>query len=298
MRASIRSTISALALVTTTVALIAPPAPAFAQKGDKKKLAKEYVDAGLAAQEAGDYDGAIELYQKAYALVPHPILHFNIGQAHRLAGRDEEARASYEAYLDADPEGAKVKEARSFLKEIEARLAVKRRQEEEAARKAAEEQARSDAEAEALRKKQEEEALTRGTPERDPPAEEETPVPEVVEKDTGGGGGGGWKRPTGIVVGSLGVVSLGVGVYFGLEAKKLSDELSQPGAQFDPAKEADGEAAERNMFITVGAGAALLTTGLVLFVLGGGGGDDAESSVSWTPVIGRDYDGLALSGRF
>jgi tetratricopeptide (TPR) repeat protein len=277
------------------VALIAPPAPAFAQKGDKKKLAKEYVDAGLAAQEAGDYDGAIELYQKAYALVPHPILHFNIGQAHRLAGRDEEARASYEAYLDADPKGAKVKEAKSFLKEIEARLTVKRRQDEEAARKAAEEQARRDAEAEALRKQQEEEAKTRPPP----PDEEivETPVPEDPEGGGGGGGGGGWKRPTGIVVGSLGVVSLGVGVFFGLKAKSLSDELSEPGAMFDPAKVSDGEAAERNMFITVGAGAALVTTGIVLFVLGGGG-DDKESSVSWTPVVGGDYDGLALSGRF
>jgi hypothetical protein len=155
----------------------------------------------------------------------------------------------------------------------------------------------SSSEAEALRKKQEEEALTKGTPERDPPEEEETPVPEVEEDTGGGGGGGGWKRPTGIVVGSVGVVSLGVGVFFGLKAKGLSDELSEPGAQFDPAKEADGEAAERNMFITVGAGAALITTGIVLFVLGGGGGDE-ESSVSWTPVVGADHAGVAFSGAF
>ena len=291
MRASIRSTISAILLATTTVALVAPPAPAFAQKGDKKKLAKEYVDAGLAAQEAGDYDGAIELYQKAYELVPHPILHFNIGQAHRLAGRDEEARTSYEAYLEADPKGAKVKEAKSFLKEIEARLTVKRRQEEEAARKAAEEQARRDAEAEELRKQQEADAA------KQPPPEDEkeiigTPPPEEPE-----GGGGGWKRPTGIVVGSLGVVSLGVGVFFGLKAKSLSDELSEPGAQFDPGKVSDGEAAERNMFITAGAGAALVTTGIILYVLGAGGSDQ-ESSVGVTPVLGGDYDGLALGGRF
>jgi tetratricopeptide (TPR) repeat protein len=297
MRASIRSTISAIALATTTVAMIAPPAPAFAQKGDKKKQAKAYVDAGLAAQEAGDYDEAIELYKKAYELVPHPVLFFNIGQAHRLAGRDEEAQTSYEAYLEAEPKGAKAKEAQSFLKEIEARLVVKRRKEQEAARLAAEEQARRDAEAEALRKKQEEEALTRGTPERDPP-EEETPVPDVEDDTGGGGGGGGWKRPTGIVVGSLGVVSLGVGVFFGLKAKSLSDELSGPGAVFDPGKVSDGEAAERNMFITVGAGAALVTTGIVLFVLGGGGGGESESSVGFTPVLGGDYDGLALSGRF
>ena len=292
MRASIRSTTRAalarIVLGTTAAAVVAAPAaPAFAQKKiDKKKQAKEYVDAGLAAQAGGDYDGAVIFYQKAYDLVPHPVLHFNIGQAHRLAGRDEEALAAYQAYLEAEPGGVKAKEARGFVKEIEARLAVKRKQEaEEAARRAAEEEAR---------RKQEEEARKALPPDPEPEPEPE-PEPDPEPRRDGGGG---WMRPTGIAVGAAGVVSLGIGAFFGLKAKSLSDELSEPGAQFDPGKEADGEAAERNMFITVGAGAVLVAGGVVLFVLGGGDSGEREAQVGWTPVVGDGYQGVAYGGTF
>lgn len=61
---------------------LAQPAPA----ADKTKVAKQYVDAGLAAQSTGDYDTALTMYAKAYELVPHPVLLFNMAQAHRLAG--------------------------------------------------------------------------------------------------------------------------------------------------------------------------------------------------------------------
>src|ERR1700755_1590934 len=38
----------------------------------KARTARQYVDAGLAAQGTGDYATAITFYQKAYDLVPHP----------------------------------------------------------------------------------------------------------------------------------------------------------------------------------------------------------------------------------
>ena len=85
MPASTRLTRALLALAlgaaAVTTAGLRTSAEAQAPSADKKKLAKQYVDAGLAAQAAGDYDQAVALYQKAYDQVPHPLMFFNIGQA-------------------------------------------------------------------------------------------------------------------------------------------------------------------------------------------------------------------------
>jgi hypothetical protein len=62
-----------------------PGAPAPANVG-AREAARQLVDEGIAAQDAGDYDTAIARYMRAFALDPHPVLLFNVGQAHRLAG--------------------------------------------------------------------------------------------------------------------------------------------------------------------------------------------------------------------
>src|SRR5262245_8903357 len=88
-----------------------------------KAQAKQYVTQGLAAQDAGDYDGAIALYWKAYQLAPHPVLLFNLAQAHRLAGRIDQALSLYQKYLEEDPKGPQASTAREILAELKARKA-------------------------------------------------------------------------------------------------------------------------------------------------------------------------------
>lgn len=97
-----------------------PDAPATSDAA--KQAAKKLVDEGIAAQDAKDYDKAIELYQQAYALVPHSILMFNIGQAHRLAGRLDRAVPLYEYFLELDPDGPESEAARAHLAQIKAAL--------------------------------------------------------------------------------------------------------------------------------------------------------------------------------
>lgn len=100
-----------------------------------KQAAKRLVDAGIAAQSANEYDTAIELYNKAFALVPHPLLLFNIGQAHRLSGRLAHAVPFYERYLALDPHGPESTVARTILAGFYFNLALaqlKRSQEIEA----------------------------------------------------------------------------------------------------------------------------------------------------------------------
>jgi hypothetical protein len=103
---------------------------------DKTEIARQYVEAGLAAQSSGDYDTAITFYTKAYELVPHPVLLYNLAQAHRLAKREDRASALYQRYLSEDPYGVPAQTARDILNEIAARKAEAKRAED--ARNAAE----------------------------------------------------------------------------------------------------------------------------------------------------------------
>ncbi len=121
-------------------AVNAQPAPSDAAK---RKAARAYVDAGLAAQNAGDYDTAITFYTKAYQVEPHPLLLFNVAQAHRLARREDRAIAFYRRFLATNPTGREARLARDLLAELEQRRAEEAREDEEEreaaeARKAAE----------------------------------------------------------------------------------------------------------------------------------------------------------------
>jgi hypothetical protein len=120
-------------VVVTTLATLATLAPARALANpapdadkEKVKLARQYVDAGLAAQDSGDYDTAITLYSKAYQLVQHPVLIFDLAQAHRLSGHLEQALKLYAKYLVEDPHGTKAEAARALVAELEARRAAAR----------------------------------------------------------------------------------------------------------------------------------------------------------------------------
>lgn len=86
----------------------------------KQQTAKSYVEAGRLAQRSGDYNTAVMLYRKAYELIPHPVLWFDIAQAYRLGGNVDKALRFYRMYLKADPEGPEARTARELVSELEA----------------------------------------------------------------------------------------------------------------------------------------------------------------------------------
>jgi tetratricopeptide (TPR) repeat protein len=271
---------------------------------DKKKAAKEYVDAGQAAQTAGDYETAIEMYSKAYELVPHPVLLFNMAQAHRLAGRATEAVDLYRRYLAEEPKGSKAKTAREFITALEQRMrAEETRKAQEAAaaeeaRKAEEarraEEARKAQEAEDARKAQEAADAA-----RKPPGDEtELGVGPAPPGREGGGSPGGGLRLGGMVAGGLGVVSLSAGIYFGMQAKSIADELSEPGAPFTEARDEEGKSASSKMVILTAAGGALVVGGAVMFFMGRSKGKQAESAAAIAPMFVNGGGGIAVHGGF
>jgi tetratricopeptide (TPR) repeat protein len=157
---------------SAVVPMRASAQPASAPTVDKKQAAKKYTEAGLTAAKLGDYDTAIGLYQKAYSLVPHPTLTFDIAEAHLLAGRIDEALTLYKRYLSDAPNGPLAQAAHDRIAEIDASKAEEARKAEDE-RKAAERSAEDEAKAAEAHKAEEARRATGPMP----------PVPAVREAD-------------------------------------------------------------------------------------------------------------------
>jgi tetratricopeptide (TPR) repeat protein len=286
---------------------------------DVKAKAGEYVAQGLAAQEAGDYDAAIGFYTKAHQLTQHPVLLFNIAQAHRLAGRIDQALAHYQKYLDADPKGAQARTARELVAELEARKAEEARRADDArkldeARKAeearkldewrradeartAEEVRRLEAARRAEEARVEQARKAEAARNAEPPgmARPINPPVEVTATSTTTPPPGRNLRIAGLLSGGTALIAFSVGIGFGLRAQGIDDELSRPMAPYSRDKEADGKRANQIAITGYVSSAVLLAVGATLYLLGESR-DRHERSVAIAPVVSEQLTGLAISG--
>lgn len=247
-----------------------------------KEQAKQHVADGLAAQKAGRFDDAVAAYQRAYDLVPHPELLFNLGQAYRLKGDRAAAIAHYERYLAIEPKGRLSKEAKAWLKKLSAEQSAEDKRQAEEARKAEEarqadearkaEEARVAAEQRKAADEQRRAAEKAAADERARRAAEMPPEPpDPVDPPTERGGGG--LRLLGIAGGATGVLVLGAGIYFGMQAQSISDDLSghdasMPWTPDELAKQDDGKRAETLQIALTAGGAAFVVAGAALYYVG------------------------------
>jgi hypothetical protein len=110
----------------TTIVLLAILAQHSSPTSDAqaKAQAQGLLTEGSGLYERGDYAGALEKFNAAYAAFPSPKLMFNIGQANRDLGRPVEALQAYEKFLagalDASPETTV--DARKSLAELREKL--------------------------------------------------------------------------------------------------------------------------------------------------------------------------------
>jgi len=237
--------------------LVVVPALAEAQpSSDLKARAKAYVAQGLEAQDDGRYADAIAAYQQAYALVPHPELLFNLGQAHRLDGDAPRALAYYRRYLAIDPHGRVARGAERWVDELERVVG-------------------SDAEVD----------VTAPAP---PGATAATPPSAAATARPG--------RPlrlAGIALGVAGGLSIAAGVKFGLDARRIGDDLGDhdgPWTDALLARQDDGRRAETRMYVLTGAGAAVAIGGAALYLLG--------TRATVAPIADDTSAGVAVVGRF
>ncbi len=275
----------AAALIASAPANVgAQPDPkAGAPSAADKQAAKKLVDDGLAAYNTKDYDKAIELYKQAFGLIPHPILLFNIAQAHRLAGRPDKAVPFYERYLERDPSGPESGPARAALADIKAAATARSGE---------------------TRPGETGEPGEPGAPppvKRDvPPAAVEptpapmpAPEPDAPHRTDTVTRPGRTLRLTGLALGGAGLASAAVGLYFTTRVLHWEAEAEREGAPFTNAK-SKGEAAQLRGDIAYGLAGALVIGGAVTYWLGHR--KDQEARTAWAPVLGAGYAGIALSG--
>jgi tetratricopeptide (TPR) repeat protein len=109
--------------LTTAAVLAAATSPAYADNALRAERipvkARQLVEKGRAAHDAGDYSAAVAAFKEAYVLAPSPGLLFNIAQAYRLAGNCDESAWMYRRFLDTDPIGEHRALAETHLATVE-----------------------------------------------------------------------------------------------------------------------------------------------------------------------------------
>ena len=177
--------------VAVCLALLALAGPAFAQ-ANQQAQAKEHFAVAEKAYKGGDYSKAVQEYLTAYQLAPLNGLLFNIGQSYRMAGDKEKALAYYEKYVEFEPAGAQVTDAKQYIQDLKVDVETSKKE-----RETQEAEAREKAEADAKAKAA-----------ADTKAKAATDAKARAEAEDAGSG----LRTGGYVVGGLGVAAVAVGI--------------------------------------------------------------------------------------
>jgi tetratricopeptide (TPR) repeat protein len=271
----------------TVMALLALSAGAAV--GNDLDSAREHYVKGTRAYDLGLYDEAIAEYKAAYKIKDDPAFLFNLGQAYRLANHPAEALHFYKTYLGKVPEAPN-------RAEVEAKIAEMSRLVEEQKEPAVQPVPGEHTEAPAAAT-----PLVQASPEgsppsvvaRTPPASVVTAVPASAETPRPGRG----LRIGGIASAAGGLALVGLGVVFGVLAKQAGDDLSQLDQQngvFDPSKESAGRRDQVLAGVFIGAGAAAVVTGAVLYDLGVRRRQESHTVLVVSPSVAAHSAGAAL----
>lgn len=106
------------------------PAPAVPEEAEKRMVFGKQAFKG--AKSAKDFADAADEFQKAADAAPWwPAAHYNLGSAQEKTGQPQQARRSYERYLQLAPKAADAKQVKTKLYELEYALKKLRAETEE-----------------------------------------------------------------------------------------------------------------------------------------------------------------------
>ena len=262
------------------IALSLVPALAFAQPSPKdRKQAGDLVKRAIAKSQSGDHEAAVELYQEAYKLIPQPLLLSNIGSEYQQLAKPIEARTYFCKYLEADPTGPNVSYATAQAKTLYLELSGATSVDDKDVCKPI--------------------VKPPPPPPQAPPAETpprvttpEAPAPAHAGPNT--------LRYVGIGVTALGGVMLGIGGYYGIQAKSISDEITNhPTNEPWPAniheREAEGQSDENKQIGFLIGGGVAVAAGIAVIVISG---SQHESAIAIAPIATHDRVGISATGSF
>jgi tetratricopeptide (TPR) repeat protein len=282
-------------------------APADLAQKDSKIIAKEYVEAGVLAQKNGDFDTAIDMFQKANGLVPHPVLLFNTAQAHRLAsvayrdkspvlaaGHRDQAREFYRRFLAQRPDGDLEITAQGWLAKLDQQWADENPREE--ATRRAELARRQEAAVAAEQTRLAEERRKQEA--RDQLEQARIGAAVMTTRTANERQRAKLLEVTGAGLLGLGVVSLGIGVYYLRQGSRLAQQVS---VEYDQGKVTKGQRANLTAWIATPTGSALAIAGVVTYWLGhqrlsGASGAERRSGLVVAPSL--ELGGIAVVGGF
>ncbi len=269
------ATILASVLVIAPVTVVAQPQGTPAQKqqfGDWMKQA-------IAKSQAGDHTGAIEIYQKAYALIPLPTVLSNIGAEYQLAAKPVEALKYFCMYLEKDPAGPLGSYATGQAKVLQGQLTGVTVED-----------------AQVCKAPSGPAVLAPVPPTTDPHTADITNPPPSTPAAADPGK---TFKTVGLVAAGAGVITVGLGLYFGVQAGKISDDISDHKMDaWQDSILADQDRGQRDEYLQI----ACLTVGGLL-VAGGAylyfkGRAKTTESMTVAPTVSPGGGGMVFSGSF
>ena len=264
-------------LVGTVMAQPKPPTPA------EKQQAGDLVKQAIAKSQDKDHLEAIDLYLKAYAVVPLPTLLSNIGTEYQQAVQPVEALKYFCLYLEKDPAGALVTYATAQARVLQIQLGNTVASDADVCRVPAAAPGSGSGSGSGS-------GEGAGSDEIQPP-------PPPPSADPGKN-----MKLTGMIGGGVGLVTLGLGFYFGAQAKKINDDVEDQGMNemWRNDIRAYMDKGQRYEYMQIGflvGGGLLVVGGTVVYMLGRNKTTAAEQ-MTVTPSVTPGGGGVTLSGRF
>jgi len=261
-------TAGAAGVVASPTAAHAQPAPTDA------KAAEDLAQQAFDAYQKGDFGAAIALYKKAYQSSAAGVILFNIANIYDKKLKDKDSAADYyRKYLrSGDTEPELVKRASERLDTVRAEIEASKQAQQDERNATASSSRPGNAATPSL-------TLTQPPPKPSPPLSS--------------------RQKLGIATGIGGVVGFGVAGYFGYQAKKENDRADKGCNGLTACPDAFGLGANNNAHrdatistVSFIAGAALVTTGVVLYIYGPS--KKEGTIIGLTPQLG----GLAITGAW
>lgn len=266
----------ALALVVLPSLALADPTPKDQQK------AGDLVKQAIAKSQAGEHQAAISLYSEAYKIIPQPLLLSNIGSEYQqIEHKEVEALGYFCKYLAADPNGTNVGFATAQAKTLYIKLGGVTDVKDEDVCKPIQKPA----------------PAVETKPDMTPIDTSPTPAPSTPPIAEGGTKTSPL-RYVGIGVAAVGVGMFGYGTYEGLQAKSISDEISnhpksEPWDANIKAREQEGKDAEKKQIIFMAAGGAAVAAGAVMFFVFA-----PKTATEHAVAVAPTTNGFVAWGRF
>ena len=277
------------ALIVTLIGLIVSlPARLSAQPADIDKKERD----ALAACDGQDVKKGVALLGRLYADTLEPTYIYNQGRCYQKNGKAAEAVTRFREFLrvNKDPGSELVQRARDFIAELES---------EKTGPVAS--PAATSPPPPAPRPLAPAPAPVRAQPEIVPPPSPAAPAPEAaIASPAPAPQGPHTLRVTSFVVGGVGLLAIGSGIYHGIQVNKIENEVeglyraNSSDPAIDPRMQ-DGEAAELRQWISYGVGAGCIAAGLTMYLLSR---QRSEPAMGLAPLWRAHAAGAVLTGAF